>query len=207
MATINSDGKVAYIYKDNVWYAIGGAVNTNAEYTWTADQTFSAPTTFESVVNAQAGINNFQNPTARDIAIPTPSNGIVCFVRQEDSGSVINQVQYYYNGEWRNYLDSVNFVTKTADYTILKSDSGKTISVDSSSDVVITIPANSTTPFIVGQKIEFVRLGTGNVSISGALGVNIYSKFDNKKIAARYSGAVITKIDTNTWLLIGDLTA
>lgn len=207
MATINSDGKVAYIYKDNVWYAIGGAVNTNAEYTWTADQTFSAPTTFESVVNAQAGINNFQNPTARDLAIPTPSNGIVCFVRQEDSGSIINQVQYYYNGEWRNYLDSVSFVTKTADYTILKSDSGKTISIDSSSDVVITIPANSTTPFIVGQKIEFVRLGTGNVSISGALGVNIYSKFDNKKIAARYSGAVITKIDTNTWLLIGDLTA
>lgn len=207
MATINSDGKVAYIYKDNVWYAIGGAVNTNAEYTWTADQTFSAPTTFESVVNAQAGINNFQNPTARDLAIPTPSNGIVCFVRQEDSGSIINQVQYYYNGEWRNYLDSVSFVTKTADYTILKSDSGKTISIDSSSDVVITIPANSTTPFIVGQKIEFVRLGTGNVSISGALGVNIYSKFNNKKIAAQYSGAVITKIDTNTWLLIGDLTA
>ena len=209
MATINSDGKVAYIYNESndTWYAIGGAVNTNAEYTWTADQTFSAPTTFEFVVNAQAGVNNFQNPTSRDLAISNPSNGIVCFVRQEDSGLVINQIQYYYNGEWRNYSDSVNFVNKTSDYTIIKSDSGKTISIDSSSDVIITIPANSTTPFIVGQKIEFVRLGTGNVSIEGAVGVNIYSKFNNKKIAARYSGAVITKIDTNTWLLIGDLTA
>lgn len=209
MATINSDGKVAYIYNESndTWYAIGGAVNTNAEYTWTADQTFSAPTTFESVVDAQAGVNNFQNPTARDAAIASPTNGIVCFVRQTDAGSIINQVQYYYNGEWRNYSDSVSFVSKTADYTVTKDDSGKTISVDSSSDVIITIPANSTTAFIVGQKIEIVRIGSGNVSISGELGVNIYSKFNNKKIAAQYSGAVITKIDTNTWLLIGDLTA
>jgi len=209
MATINSDGKVAYIYNESndTWYAIGGAVNTNAEYTWTADQTFTSPTTFESVVSAQAGVNNFQNPTARDTAIASPINGIVCFVRQEDSGSIINQVQYYYNGEWRNYADSVSFITKTADYTIAKSDAGKTISVDSSSDVVITIPANSATPFVVGQKIEFVRLGTGNVSIAGELGVTVNSKLTNKKIATQFSGAVITKTDTNTWLLIGDLTA
>jgi len=209
MATINSDGKVAYVYNqsNDTWYTIGGAVNTNAEYTWTADQTFSAPTTFESVVNAQAGINNFQNPTARDLAIPTPSNGIVCFVRQEDTGSIINQIQYYYNGEWRDFSDSVSFATETADYTVAKSDSGKTISIDSASDVIVTIPANSSVAFIVGQKIEIVRLGSGNVSIAGDLGVTINSKFSNKKIAAQYSGAVITKIDTNTWLLIGDLTA
>jgi hypothetical protein len=207
MATINSDGKVAYIYKDDVWYAIGGAVNTNQEYTWTADQTFSAVVNFDMVANAKAGVNNFQNPTARNSAIPSPTNGIVCFVRQEDDGTVINQVQYYHNGEWRYAYDAFSFLTKTADYTIEKKDSGKTIMVTSSDDVVITVPANSTTPFIVGQKIEIVRNGIGNVSIAGALGVTINSKNLNKKIAAQFSGAVLTKVDTNTWLLIGDLTA
>lgn len=209
MATINSDGKVAYIYSqsDDTWYAIGGAVNTNAEYTWTADQTFQSVVNFDMVANAKAGVNNFQNPTARDAALTSPTNGIVCFVRQEDDGTVINQVQYYYNGEWRYVYDAFSFLTKTADYTITKKDSGKTITVTSSDDVIITVPVNSTTPFIIGQKLEIIRNGTGNVSIEGALGVTINSKNSNKKIAAQFSGAVLTKVDTNTWLLIGDLTA
>ena len=85
---INSDGKVAYIYKDGTWYAISGAINTNASYTWTAAQTFSSPVTFEEVLNAKAGINNFQSPETRDAAIPSPINGTVCFVRQETLGGL-----------------------------------------------------------------------------------------------------------------------
>jgi len=210
MATINSDGKNAYVYNetDDTWYSIGGAVNTNQQYTWSADQTFTAATTFENVIKAKAGVNNFQNPTARDAALTSPTGGIVCFVRQENDGSVINQVQYYSGSEWRYIDDSATFVTKTSAYTIVKSDAGKTISVESALDVVITIPLNSTTPFTIGQKIEFIRYGAGAVSFAGAtVGVTIYSKNSNKKISSRYSGAVLTKVDTNTWLLLGDLTA
>jgi hypothetical protein len=211
MATINSDGKVAYIYNqsNDTWYALGAAVNTNAEYTWTADQTFGSVVNFDMVANAKAGINNFQNPTARDAAITSPSNGVVCFVRQTDSGSVINQIQYYHNGEWRWSGDSASISLKTGNYTITKDDAGKTINVSSESptDITITIPANSSTPFINGQKVEIFRSGTGNVIIAGAVGVTINSKNSNKKIAAQYSGCVLLKTDTNTWLLIGDLTA
>jgi hypothetical protein len=210
MATINSDGKNAYVYNasDDTWYSIGGSVNTNQEYTWSADQTFAAATTFDNVIKAKAGVNNFQNATARDAALTSPTAGIVCFVRQENDGSVINQVQYYSGSEWRYIDDSATFVTKTSAYTIAKSDSGKTISVESASDIVITIPLNSTVPFTVGQKIEFIRYGAGAVSFAGSTpGVIIYSKNSNKKISSRYSGAVLTKVDTNTWLLLGDLTA
>jgi hypothetical protein len=209
MATINSDGKVAYIYNSSnqTWYALGGAVNTNAEYTWTADQEFGAVVTFDTVANAKAGVNNFQNPTARDTAISSPTNGIVCFVRQNNNGDVINQIQYYHNGEWRYYGDATDLVTTLSNYTIAKTDAGKTLNVDSSSDVIITVPLNSSVPFIKGQKVEVVRNGSGNVTFQGASGVTINSKFMNKKIAAQYSGAILVKIDTNTWLLIGDLTA
>jgi hypothetical protein len=209
MATINSDGKTAYIYNEenDTWYALAAAVNTNAQYTWTADQEFSAVVTLDSVVTAKAGVNNFQNPEARDLAIPSPTNGIVCFVRQATGGEVINQVQYYYNGEWRFTGDAASFLAKTADYTIAKDDAGKTISVDSADPVTITIPANSSVAFLVGQRVEVLRVGTGAVDFEAAVGVTIRSKFDNKNISAQYSGAVITKIDTNTWLLLGDLTA
>ena len=208
-ATFNSSGKVAYIYNqsNDTWYAIGGAVNTNAEYTWTADQHFSSVVNFDMVANAKAGINNFQNPDARDAVITSPTNGVVCFIRQTNDGSVINQIQYYYNGEWRWSGDSADLSLKTSDYTLAKSDAGKTINASSSSGITITVPANSTTPFNNGQKIEIFRSGTGNVTINGASGVTINSKNSNRKIAAQYSGCVILKTDTNTWLLIGDLTA
>ena len=90
----NNNGKVAYIYKDGVWYSISGAVNTNASYTWTATQKFASPVTFEDVLISKAGINNFQSPDARDLLIPFPQPGIVCFVRQSSGGAVINQLQY-----------------------------------------------------------------------------------------------------------------
>jgi hypothetical protein len=216
MATINSDGKIAYIYNESndTWYAIGGAVNTNAEYTWSADQEFGSVVTFDSVVNAKAGINNYLNPTARDAAIASPTNGIVCFVAQKNDGTVINQIQYYYNGEWRYALDSMTPVDITSDYTITKDDAGKTLFITSSSTVTITIPANSTTAFTKGQKIEFIRNGSGAVQFAGQVTVEgepspvtINSKNSNKKIAAQYSGAVLAKYNTNTWLLLGDLTA
>lgn len=209
MATINSDGKVAYLYNqsNDTWYAIGGAVNTNAEYTWTADQTFSAPTTFETVATAQAGINNFQNPAARDLAIPTPTNGIVCFVRQEDSGTVINQIQYYYNGSWIWHGSKSELLSKLASYTIALSDAGRTITFDSGSDLSVTVPANSTTAILVGTRFDVLRLGTGELSITPEVGVTIRSKDSNLRIAAQYSGATLLKLDTNTWALVGDLKA
>ena len=163
MATINSDGKNAYVYNasDDTWYSIGGAVNTNQQYTWSADQTFTAATTFENVIKAKGGINNFQNATARDAVLTSPIAGLVCFVRQENDGSVIDQVQYYSGSEWRYVNDSATFVTKTSAYTVVKSDAGKTISVESASDVVITIPLNSTTPFTVGQKLSLLDMEQG----------------------------------------------
>jgi hypothetical protein len=209
MSTINSDGKVAYIYNqsNDTWYAIGGAVNTNAPYTWTADQNYNSSVNFNTVVKAKAGVNNFQNPSSRDTNITSPTNGIVCFIKQDDSGNVINQIQYYYNGEWRWISDSAELSRKTADYTLAKTDAGKTINADSSSSITITIPANSSVPFIIGQKIEIVKTGTGLVTVSPSSGVIINSKNSNKKISSQYSGCVILKTDTNTWLLIGDLTA
>ena len=121
---------------------------------------------------------------------------------------VINQIQYYHNSIWREYNDSVKLVDKIDNYQLLLSDAGKTVTMTSASDKTITVPAYSTTAFLVGQKIEIIRNGSGEVSISPETGVvAINSKNSNKRIASRYSGAVLLKTDTNTWILIGDLKA
>ena len=210
MTSTSSTSKLAYMYDEatDTWYPIGGAINTGSPYTWTATQTFNATVDAKSVLNARAGVNNFQTPSARDLIITSPSNGIVAFVQQDSSGNTINQLQYYHNGVWREYNDSASFSSVSSSRALTLLDAGKTLRVSSSSDVTITIPLNSTTPFVIGQKIEFIRKGSGEVIFAGeSAGVTINSKNSNKKIAAQYSGAILVKDDTNTWILIGDLKA
>jgi hypothetical protein len=211
MATTSSNGKIAYIYdaQTDTWYPVAGTTNTSANFEWNGSHTFKSAVSFENVLKSQGGVNNFQNPVARDAAITAPTNGTVAFVRQDDLGNVINQIQYYHNSIWREYNDSVKLVDKIDNYQLLLSDAGKTVTMTSASDKTITVPANSTTSFIAGQKIEIIRNGAGEVSISPETGVVIInSKNSNKRIASRYSGAVLLKTDTNnTWILIGDLKA
>lgn len=209
MTHISSDSKVAYMYDQatETWYAIAGVANTNVSYTWTQPHTHSSVVTFNDVIRAKAGVNKFQNPSARNAVIASPVKGTVCFIDQTDGGTDINQLQIYNGTSWIGMLDTAYLTTKTSDYTLGLADAGQTLLIDSVSDRVITVPLNSSIPFAIGQRLDVVRLNSGNVTFAGAVGVTINSKNSNKKIAARYSGATLIKTDTNTWVLIGDLTA
>lgn len=207
--TKDTSGKVAYMYDQETdkWYAITGAVNTNAAYTWTATQTFGNTSIFNGavnlndVVNSKAGINNFANTTARDAAIPSPVKGLTCYIQATD------EIQFHDGTRWRIYSDNTVTSSKTESFTLDFADAGKSLKCDSSLDIVITIPAASTTNFAINSRLDILRLGSGNVSVAPDSGVTLLSKNNNRKIAARYSGGTCIKIDTNTWILIGDLTA
>jgi len=212
-ASKSSDSRVAYIFKESSpagngsWHPIIGIASTSVNYTWTGTHAFNDnPVTFEEVVKAQGGVNNFETETARDAAIPSPDHGTVAFVKTVNGVSNANQIQYYSTATntWVNYADA-SFVAKTSDYTIALADSGKTITVNSGSTVTITVPANGTVPFAIGTKIDFVGLGSGTVVFGAASGATISSKNSWLKLNAQYSAGTLLKIDTNAWVLIGDL--
>lgn len=196
-----------YDQASDTWYPIGGNANANSNYEWTGEHAFQNSVSFSQVLEARAGINNFLNPTERDTLIPVPVNGVVAFVRQNNAGDVINELQHYYDSQWRKIGDATYVDQKTASYILTLGDAGRTIIMNSTSGTVVTVPANSSVPYAIGQQIQVVRYGSGDVTISATAGVTINSKYGNTKIAAQYSGAALTKVDTNTWLLIGDLTA
>ncbi len=207
MATVSSTSKVAYMYDQvsDTWYAVAGTANTNVAYTWNAAHTFGSVVTVNDVIRAKGGVNRFQNPLARDMVIVSPIKGTVCFVEQTNGGTDINQVQIYNGTSWVGMLDTTTLSTKSTDYTLTLGDAGKTLVIDSTIDRTVTIPTNASVPFAVGQRLDIIRMNTGNVTIGGT--PTILSKNSNKKIAARYSGATLIKYDTDTWVLIGDLTA
>ena len=87
----------------DTFYAIGGNTNTAANYTWTGTQNFQNTVTFSdinSIVTAKAGVNNFLNPAARDAALTSPVRGTICLIRQNASGSTVDEVQYYNGTIW-----------------------------------------------------------------------------------------------------------
>jgi hypothetical protein len=214
--TVSSIGKVAYILKKgngstipDTWYPIAGAMDPTIDVTWTGTQGFTGSVSFQSVLTSKAGINNFANTAARDAAIPTPVDGSTCFIR------ATNEIQYYSNGIWRVYGDNAGLSFKTTSFILAQPDAGKTIDIDSSSAVVVTIPQNSAVTFAVGTQIAFIQIGAGQVSFAPDTGVTLLSKGigasptvpGNRKISARYSPATLIKRSENVWVLIGDLTA
>jgi hypothetical protein len=216
MATLNTSGKTAYMYDadTDTWYAVAGSTNTAANYTWSGTHSFGSNVTFSdvnSVVQAKAGVNNFLNPAARDAALTSPVRGTVCFIRQDASSVAVNQIQFYDGTAWRPYEGIALLTTNTAagggTYTLSLDDISKSLTFNSTATYTVSVPPNSSVAFPTGAKVDVLRLGTGAVTISPGSGVTINSKNSNKNIAAQYSGATLVKVDTNTWILIGDLIA
>jgi hypothetical protein len=215
MSAISAVGKVAYIYDqpNDTWHPVAGYANTTETYTWSGRHNFNNTVNFNSVLTAKAGVNNFFDEAARDADLPFPENGAVCFVRS------LNQIQYRSNGVWRTYGDNANLIEKITSHSLELSDAGKTIQMNVPVANTVIIPNNSFVPFPIGTQIAFIQMGLGQTSFisqgRGAAEVEILNKGyvgspkqeGNRKIAARYSPATLIKRDTDSWILIGDLTA
>ena len=207
MATISNSGKVAYMYDQDTdtWQTMAGIANTVVNYSWAGTHEFLSPSTFSDVLKAQAGVNNFQNASSRDSAIPSPINGVVAMVRQDGSGNPVNQLQYYYNGAWIVYGGTESIVSKSSNYQLVVSDVGSTISTTSSSPITITVP--NSTSFVTGSKISIIQTGAGQVTVAAASGVILNSLNGNKKSSGRYGRIDLLNVSANTWILTGDLAA
>lgn len=214
---VNSSTRVAYISNGSTWQEIVGSGSQSTNYTWTGTHTFNNnAVTFGLAPISKHGINNFQNKTARTSAISAPESGAISFIREESGGSEFNQLEFYgtNNGDsakWRPFTDA-KLSSKSANYTLALSDSGKTTLVTpSSSSVTVTIPTNASVAFNIGTRIEFIRVGsgTGDVVFVAATPATttVQSKDGNLKLSKAYSGATLIKIATDEWVLVGDLKA
>jgi len=207
MATIDNSGKLAYMYDDatDTWHVVAGTANTAISYNWTGTNDFSGPVTVEDVFVSKAGLNNFQTTAIRDAVITSPANGTVCFVRQDNVGNPLNQIQYFNNGSWRTARDNHSFIVKSTTYNVSSEDAGKTILMSESTANTVTVPSDPTSNFTPGQSVKFVQYGAGKTSVASEYGVIINSKDTFRSISKRYGLIELIYVSENNWLLMGDL--
>ena len=94
--------------------------------------------------------------------------------------------------------------------TLALGDNGKLIyCVNTASAMNIHIPNNSSVAFPVGAEMSFLQhlthASANTLGFSNAAGVILHSKEAANTVADRYTTAVLKKIATNTWFLVGNL--
>lgn len=102
---------------------------------------------------------------------------------------------------------TINAQTGTT-YTIALTDRMKIVTLNNSSGIIVSIPRNSVVAFPIGTSIDFIQLGTGQVTFAP---VNLTPVTVNAspttKLRGQYSVGSCLKIATDDWILMGDLAA
>ena len=98
----------------------------------------------------------------------------------------------------------INPITTTAHEPEL-SDNGKLTTLDNAAAIGITIPLNATKAFPIGAQLHFAQINDGTVTFVPATNAVIIGATPGFKLRTKWSMATLTKIATNTWILVGDL--
>ena len=104
---------------------------------------------------------------------------------------------------------TINAQTGTT-YTFVLTDEGKYVTASNASAQTYSIPTDATTNFNIGDSIDIIQIGAGQVTISAATPgtTTVYSTGGtaaSPKLRVQYSAATLKKIAANTWHVIGDL--
>lgn len=105
-----------------------------------------------------------------------------------------------------NSLVSVSAQTGTA-ITAGTADVGKLVTLSNVAAQTITIPANASVAFAIGDQVNFMNLSTGTATfVAGGTAV-IRSAGSKLKLADQYAVCTVLKIDTDAWVMLGNVKA
>lgn len=97
-------------------------------------------------------------------------------------------------------------------YTFVLGDANNTVvEFNNSSAITATIPLNSSVAYPVGSQIQLLQTGAGQVSVAVTAGVtlnvNPSAGTNAGKLRGQWCFATLIKRATDTWVLVGDVTA
>ena len=96
---------------------------------------------------------------------------------------------------------------QTATYTAVLTDDGKLITMSVATGNNFTVPPNSSVAYGIGTQLNIAQLGAGQTTIVAGSGVTLNSAGAKLKLKEQYALATCVKTDTNTWFVVGNLSA
>ena len=190
----------------------GQALTTNGS--GTLDFTTITGTTEASIISAVGGdgssgqvlkTNGSGDLSFGDVALGTNTTGN--YMADVSAGTGISITHTPAEGSTATIaLADVSFNEETASYTLVLDDKNKIVEMNVASANNLTIPPNSSVAFPVGSQINILQVGTGQTTIVAGAGVTVNGT-PGLKMRTQFSYATCIKRATNTWVLVGDLSA
>jgi len=87
-------------------------------------------------------------------------------------------------------------------YTLVLTDLGKLIDMNTAASATFTIPPNSSVAFPVGSIVAFRQKGNGDVTITPGVGVTVNAT--GLVTVEQFSAGAVIKMATDTWTVLGD---
>jgi hypothetical protein len=218
----NAQDVVTKYYLDNVVLApsnLTGPITSVANATSIASQTGTGtkfvmdntPTLITPVlgVATATSINGTTIPTSKTL-VATDSTTYVVPSQTGNSG------KYLTTDGTTSSWGTVDLSTKqdallttsaqTLSYTLVLSDAGDLVEMSNASANNLTVPLNSSVAFPTGTQIHILQTGAGQTTVVATGGVTINAS-PGLKLRAQWSAATLIKRATDTWVLVGDLSA
>ena len=103
-------------------------------------------------------------------------------------------------------LDNLTLNAQTGTtYTLVLADAHKLVTQSNASAITTTIPPNTDVAFQIGDQVNLLQLGAGQVTVAPGSGVTIRSEGTKLKLKGQYAVAGVVKTDTDTWVAFGNL--
>ena len=171
----------------------------------TADRTITLPDATGTVVLADLA----QTLTNKTITTPTltlssttsTTSGQIAFNASTDKiivGDGTNAIEFAPSTLLTN--------AQVASYGLVLADKDRLVEMNVGSANNLTVPLNSSQPFPIGTQINILQTGAGQTTVVATGGVTINAT-PGLKLRAQWSSATLIKRGTDTWVLVGDLSA
>lgn len=144
----------------------------------------------------------FADAAARDLAIPTPTEGMVVYLKSDDSLSNFTGASYVPLG-----LTATLVTDATTTRTLTSSDAGKTILFTSASATTITV--NASTGFAAGERVDIIQDGAGVITITASVATvaanGVTTTTGSFTMGTQFSAATLICVGTDSYRLIGNI--
>lgn len=163
--------------------------------------------------NFPTSLDSLTNPTATDTLDSPPHD-----TQHADANDAIEAIQAKVgvdgsavttSHEYRiNSIEELNTNAQVGTtYTLALTDDGKIVEMNNASANTLTVPPNSSVAFPVGSQILVLQTGAGQTTVAAGAGVTVNSKDGNLKLSAQWCAATLIKRATDSWVVVGDLSA
>ena len=138
---------------------------------------------------------------AASLTLTTPNIGVATGTSLALSGNLTVSGSAAVAG---NVVFHVATTTSAGSYTLVLADDGKVVEL--SGGGTLTVPTEASVAYPVGTQITILQTGSSQVTVAGDTGVTVNGT-PGLKLRAQWSSATLLKRATNTWVLMGDLSA